>query len=650
MAWGRKGRKDGYVSPFDSNDPDRYVNPGTTGEGASGSMPAQSAAGQDWTTPDAHDGTAGTPSADFRGASGIQPTEHAQDDAFGSGATGSPGPSGTVGGVQSSAVDSTPFPSDAAASVDIPGDADVTDASASPMPDQTAAPTSGPTTSSDGSISSSTEAPIPNPASAYDVPSAPPQPSGYDAPTIPGFTSPVPVHAPAGGTGTSAQGNPYTRNPGAFGSPGQTPGQSGTPYATGGPGAPTTPLERANATARTKSNKHPVGKIIGIIVVVIVAMNLFGHIPTALFHGIFGGGSSPSYSSSSSDTSSSSSDSSDEPAPRWKTQVGEGDIALSDDEPAAKVSIDKMEAGPDDDTGHHTVLVTYTWTNNTSEGKPFHNFTATVYQDGIGMRSTRLYSNAPAGYDRNADSADVQPNATQTLKVAYWLADPAKEVVVAVFGYSGGTDIVADTFTRGADGSYASKGEAPDSIKNGGENPTFMNYTVEGVPKAGIKDADGYSGKLLGMGGAVTQTSIASAVFGPGLGVDDANKDIVVITYRWRNDGERPWKFSDATQYAVYQNGVECDLTGVSSDPGVKGYDNWSQSISILPGATYATTVAYKIDLSKPVDVQVKGYVNDDSVVLERTFTQGGAGTTDTAGGSGSVGGTDTGKQDPTVE
>lgn len=626
MAWGRKGRKDGYVSPFDSNDPDRYVNPGATGEGLSGSMPSQSAAG---TAPGSHDATSGTPAPAFDGTSGT---------------------------------DSTPFPSDAAASADIPGGADVAGAFASPMPapayHQTAAPATGPAAPPDGQLGNPPASPVTSPggpaagsAIAYDVPSAPPQPSAYDAPSTPGFTSPVPVHAPAGGgTGTTsgfgygAQGTPYAQSPGAFG-----PTQSGAPYGTDAPGTPTTPLERANAATRTKPNRHPAARITRIIgiIIVIIAVSLFGHLPTAFFHGIFGGGSSSSYSTSSDDTSTSGSD---EPAPRWKAQQGEGTVPLNDDGPAIKVSIDKMETGPADNDGKPTVLVTYTWTNSASEDKSFTRLVDSAYQDGIGLEPARSYDNPPEGYDRNAANANVQPNASQTLKRAYRLADPAKDVVVTVSGPSRGSDIVADTFAHGSDGSYTSKGEVPESIKNGGEAPTYMDYTIDGVPKEGIKDADGYSGKLLGIGGVVTQMSIDSAAFLPGAGIDSANKDIVAITYRWRNDGERPWRFSDAVQDAVYQNGVECDPTSPSDLGTIPGYSYWMEDLQILPGATYSTVVVYKVDPSKPVDVQVKGYVNSDSVKLERTFTQGVAGTTGTAGGSGSQGGADAGAQDPTVE
>lgn len=512
---------------------------------------------------------------------------------------------------------------------------------------QTSVPSVGPVTSPDGPAAGS--------ATAYDVPSAPPQPSGYDAPTIPGFTSPVPVHAPAGGgTGTTsgfgygAQGTPYAQSPGAFG-----PTQSGTPYGTGAPGTPTTPLERANAATRTKSNKHPVGKIISIIIVIIAVMSLFGHLPTAFFHGIFGGGSSSS--SFSAPGTSTSSSSSDEPAPRWKAQQSEGTVPLNDDGPAIKVSIDKVETGPADNDGKPTVLVTYTWTNSASEDKSFSRLVDSAYQDGIGLEPVRSYDNPPEGYDRNADNANVQPNASQTLKRAYRLADPAKDVVVTVSGPSRGSDIVADTFAHGSDGSYTSKGEVPDSIKNGGEAPTYMDYTIDGVPKEGIKDADGYSGKLLGIGGVVTQMSIDSAAFLPGAGIDSANKDIVAITYRWRNDGERPWRFSDAVQDAVYQNGVECDPTSPSDLGVIPGYSYWMENLQILPGATYSTVIVYKVDPSKPVDVQVKGYVNSDSVKLERTFTKDGS-AADAQGstGSGSQGGTDpgasAGTQDPTVE
>lgn len=586
MAW---GRKDGYVSPFDSNDPDGYVNPGESSDihhnvnvhdagqdSGHGGLPNGNGAASD------EPFVAPTPYIQQPSSYG-QPLPSAPDATFGSGAGAAPDATSDAG---MSPVPDAPWPK-----VDVPE------------------PVTGPASHEERQSSVPADAPAASPSAGYSAPTS-------TDPVYAQYSSPVPVIPSSDGP---SSGTPADR------SQPSSPFSISTPPTGAGPksdgGKPMTPLERANAAEKAKSRKSGVFRVVWIVVVAAIVLE-FTPI-TGFFKRIFGGSQNDSsYSTTNSFNSSNTEE--EKEIPRWKTQNSEGTV--SNYEAAnLNVSIDKAVAGPNDNEGKATVIITYTWTNTASEAKQFSSMVEDdAYQNGVGLRSVYLYDgDLPAGYVRDADSANVQSGASQTLSIAYRLRDQQQDVAVTLTGQSNrGSDIVATVFQHGANGTYTSTGKAPESIKNGGEAPEFMNYTIEGVPKAGIKDADGYSGKLLGSYGAVTQMSIESIKRLPGATYD--GKDLVVVTYRWRNDGERPWQFYNAVQENVYQNGVECQVSspGYGKVPDTD-YDSFSENMSVLPGSTYDTTVAYAVsDVNGPVDVQVKGYVNDESVTLERTFKQ----------------------------
>ena len=593
MAW---GRKDGYVSPFDSNDPDGYVNPGESSDVRHNVNVHD--AGQD-SGHGTQDGNGSASDESF-----VAPTPYIQQPS----SYGQPLPS---------APDATSGPASDAMFGPAPGatpDA-ASDAGMPPIPDtpwpkvDVPEPVTGPASRAERQSSVPSAAPSASPSAGYSAPTS-------TDPVYAQYSSPVPVIPSSDGPSSDTPANR---------SQSSSPFSVATPPTSAGPksgdGEPMTPLERAQNAEQAKKRKSGVFRVVWIVV---IAAIVFEFTPiTGFFKRIFGGSQNASSYSTTSSTSSSNTEEEKE-IPRWKTQNSEGTV--SNYEAAnLNVSIDKAVAGPNDNEGKATVIVTYTWTNTASEAKQFSSMVEDdAYQNGVGLRSTYLYDgDLPADYVRDADSANVQSGASQTLSIAYRLRDQQQDVAVTLMGQSNqGSDIVATVFQHGADGTYTSTGKAPESIKNGGEAPEFMNYTVEGVPKAGIKDADGYSGKLLGSYGAVTQMSIESIKRLPGATYD--GKDLVVVTYRWRNDGERPWQFYNAVRENVYQNGVECQV----SSPGYgkvsdADYDSFSENLSVLPGSTYDTTVAYAVsDVNGPVDVKVTGYVNDESVTLERTFKQ----------------------------
>lgn len=99
------------------------------------------------------------------------------------------------------------------------------------------------------------------------------------------------------------------------------------------------------------------------------------------------------------------------------TQDLEGDI-----EGAHVKIVSAVKAGTDYN-GKDTVLVTYEWKNTTSKNNSFAVIASTnVFQNGTEL-DTAIYTDAPEGYDSGSDFAQVQPDATGKVTIAYVLQD-----------------------------------------------------------------------------------------------------------------------------------------------------------------------------------------------------------------------------------
>ncbi len=80
-------------------------------------------------------------------------------------------------------------------------------------------------------------------------------------------------------------------------------------------------------------------------------------------------------------------------------------------------------------------------------------------------------------------------------------------------------------------------------------------------------------------------------------------KDAVVITYKWTNNGDDAAAFMIALGAKVYQDGIECQLAILGPKSKV---DTNAQLSKIKPGTTQELQVAYSIDKTKPLSVEVE--------------------------------------------
>lgn len=101
------------------------------------------------------------------------------------------------------------------------------------------------------------------------------------------------------------------------------------------------------------------------------------------------------------------------------------------------VAIVSAVRSDNDYEGNPTVLVTYTWTNNSDRNTSF----ASVLDDSAFQNGQQLdmavYMSNPAGYDVNSYIAELQPGATGTVTVGYVLKDdsPVDVEVTALISF-----------------------------------------------------------------------------------------------------------------------------------------------------------------------------------------------------------------------
>lgn len=91
----------------------------------------------------------------------------------------------------------------------------------------------------------------------------------------------------------------------------------------------------------------------------------------------------------------------------------------------------KSAAVTQDYDGNPAVIITYSWTNNSSETtSPMFSISTAVFQDGIGMNSAFIYDD-PA-YDGDMYSTDVRPGTTVDVQEAFELSNTTSPIEVEI--------------------------------------------------------------------------------------------------------------------------------------------------------------------------------------------------------------------------
>ena len=100
-------------------------------------------------------------------------------------------------------------------------------------------------------------------------------------------------------------------------------------------------------------------------------------------------------------------------------------------------------------------------------------------------------------------------------------------------------------------------------------------------------------------------------------GKDYQKKPVLIVTYKFTNNGDEPKSFTFATSAKAYQDGVECEKAYV-----VDGVDTSKGTADIKKGASIEVSEAYKLSNQKSdVEVEVKELISFGNDVVKKTFS-----------------------------
>lgn len=301
---------------------------------------------------------------------------------------------------------------------------------------------------------------------------------------------------------------------------------------------------------------------------------------------------------SSSEPSSSESPSSDdgdpsEPAVDDDPQVmqGSGVVAAASDKEKADVTIVSARRGPDTYDHRKTVIVTYRMTNQSSDTVRFYDFGYAVYQHGMGLSHTTVgdYTKVTDAdqdgldyYDFRSESADVASGSSADVTIAFELRDDS--------------DIVAEVGSHYS-GQYVRQGF---SFASGDEMTAIPYSDAQGALKGetAADDGDMFHTWSAYKSGA---SSLAMAMKVTGVeyeGKDYNGRDYAIVTVQWINQSKHPFSFERLGVFKVTQNGTELSTTVPNSNDenpsdAVRTFDSSSGYDNATPGTLMTVTKAY---------------------------------------------------------
>lgn len=300
-----------------------------------------------------------------------------------------------------------------------------------------------------------------------------------------------------------------------------------------------------------------------------------------------------SYSAVRSPDDSPSSNNENEPEPDDEPIIsqGTGTISRFDGEDKADVTIVSARRAPDKYDGTKTIVVTYRFTNRSADTARFYEFGYAVYQHGIGLSHTSVsdYDTATKAdtdglsyYDGRSESNEVPSNATADVTIAFELRDDS--------------DIVAEVGDHYSDG-YVRQGFSFGS----GDELTPLAYSDAQAALKGETEANDegmfHTWKAYKSG----SSSMALALRVDGvtyMGKDYEGSDYAIVTVTWINQSKHPFGLDDFAMMDVLQNGTELKIT-VPDDTDQQAkrmhFDRNSSYTSVLPGVEMTVTEAFKL-------------------------------------------------------
>lgn len=215
--------------------------------------------------------------------------------------------------------------------------------------------------------------------------------------------------------------------------------------------------------------------------------------------------------------------------------------------------------------GKDVLIIEYEFTNNTDKAKSFSAlFTDKVFQNGVECSNALLIDDV----DTSAQLANVLPNNTTTVKVAYTLQDMTKATV---------------------------------NVKKWISDDVYLNEEIDLGGGEGLK-ADTSN---------LSETSISIAQFR--MSKDYKDQNVLIVDYSYYNGDKKAKSFSTSFSSKVYQNGVECNDMVFGCDD----LDTSSNLNDIQPGVTITVSKGYILNDDSDVRVIVEGLFNDKPFIDE---------------------------------
>ncbi|KAB8290631.1 DUF5067 domain-containing protein [Bifidobacterium avesanii] len=317
-----------------------------------------------------------------------------------------------------------------------------------------------------------------------------------------------------------------------------------------------------------------------------------------------------SYSSSAGSSDSSDDATEEYPEPNFH----DGELSLTGyDNQSGTAKIVSATMGPKDEFNENrdTIIVTYSWTNTSSTNVSFEDvFSPTVFQGGVEIKQSYLYpeygDQTPQSYDRESQQTKLKPGTGKDVTVAYALRDTSAPVEVWL---SDGSydDVLAQRFDiKGSSlGATVQPQKIEDPMQTDGmvtdgdlEDMTkFVNY--HGTVYAKVLDA--YRSRN-----------------------DSDGSPTVTVRIAWVNRTSRPLGFNYYIEPTAFVGSESLKQTYLydKDDNPIPGYDERSWSRDVKPGMMDTATLVYKLPdaNAKQVELTMEGGDSEHKVDESKTL------------------------------
>lgn len=295
-----------------------------------------------------------------------------------------------------------------------------------------------------------------------------------------------------------------------------------------------------------------------------------------------------------------------------------GALHLADYDGKSKVTItvEHAEPGPAanpyDESSPRTVIITYSVTNTGSKRLAMTDIADTMlFQDGIGSANAYLYpeygDDVPDFYDRDSKNRSIKPGDTASVTIAFELPDPAKPFEIWTNDYSY-NKVSVTWFSPTADGKGYERSEAQ-------SDPTDLPALPDESELQTFAKVESYDG-------STEYVRFVSAMSGP---KDYNGTPTMIATYEWINTSKRPTSLSMFASFKARVGSQELERGYLDNGPiGTSGvtYDESSVRRVLQPNRRATVTVAFLLPASGgSFDVSLKMYADGSKPALSDTVT-----------------------------